>query len=82
MFTCDVLNEVDFKCLVFYISGLFYRLKTLTFLVMSLKLNLIDPFLQLIIALAIARNGRPKITGVCGLGLDTSCVLRLIKSMG
>jgi len=31
---------------------------------MSLKVNLIDPALQFIITFAVARNGRPKMTGV------------------
>jgi len=39
-------------------------LKTLTSLVMSPKVNLMNSFLQLILALTVVWNGRPKITGV------------------
>jgi len=48
-------------------------LKTLTSLVISpkvnlmnpfLQFNLMDPFLQFMIVLAVARNGRPRMTGV------------------
>jgi hypothetical protein len=35
--------------------------------------NSISPFLQLINALEVARNGRPKITGI-GLHVSTGCV--------
>jgi len=49
---------------------------------MSPKVNLMDPFLQFMIALAVARNGRPKMTGVWDLGLDTGCVSKTIKSTG
>jgi len=62
--------------------GYFSRLKTLTSLVMSPKVKLMDPFLQLMMALAVARNGHPKIIGVLALGLDTGCVSRTMKSIG
>jgi len=39
-----------------------------------------DLFLQLIIALAVVRNGCPKMTEVSDLGLDTGWVLRTLKS--
>jgi len=66
-----------------YISrGCFPKLKTLTSLVLYLKVILMDLFLQLIIALAVVRNERPKITGVCDLGLETDYVSRTMKSMG
>jgi len=41
---------------------------------MSPKFNLMDPFLQLIITLAVAWNGCSKIMGVCDLWLDTGCL--------
>jgi len=41
-----------------------------------------DPFLQLIIALAVARNGCSKIIGVCDLWLEIGYVLRTMKSTG
>jgi len=47
---------------------------------MSPKVNLIDQFLQFIIALAVTRNGRPKMMGVRDLGLDTGCISRTMKS--
>ena len=54
----------------------------MTSLVMSPKVNLMDPFLQFIIALVVARNGRPKMTGVWDLGLDIGCVSKIMKSTG
>ncbi|KAM7519223.1 hypothetical protein LguiB_018185 [Lonicera macranthoides] len=38
---------------------------TLSSAVIFPKLIFISPFLQLISALAVARNGRPRITGIC-----------------
>ena len=43
------------------LRGYFPRLKTLTSLVMSPKVNLMDPFQQLIIVLTVARNECPRI---------------------
>ena len=40
-----------------------------------------NPFLQFMIALAVARNRRPKMTGVWDLGLDTG-VSKTMKSTG
>jgi hypothetical protein len=45
------------------------------------KDNFISPFLQLINALEVARNGRPKITGI-ELHASTGCVSKTIKSTG
>ena len=45
------------------------------------KDNFITPFLQLINALEVARNGRPKITGI-ELHASTGCVSNTIKSTG
>jgi hypothetical protein len=47
--------------------------------VMFPKDNFISPFLQLINALEVARNGRPKITGI-ELHASTSCVSKTTKS--
>jgi len=43
--------------------------------------NFINPFLQLINALEVARNGRPKITRI-ELHVSTSCASKTIKSTG
>jgi len=43
--------------------------------------NLISPFLQLIKALEVARNGRPKITGI-ELHASTGYVSKTTKSTG
>ena len=40
------------------------------------------PFLQLIRAFEVARNGRPKITGICAFEFETGCVSKTIKSTG
>ena len=64
------------------LRGYFSRLKILTSLVMSLKVNLIDPFLQLMFAFAVARNEYPKIMGVWEVGVDTGLISRTIKSTG
>ena len=55
----------------------FISLKTLTSLVMSPKVNLMDSFLQLIIAF-----GCPKIARVCDLWLEIGFVSRTMKSTG
>jgi len=44
--------------------------------------NLMDLFLQLMIAFAVVRKGCPKIMGVLDLRLDTDWVSRTIKSIG
>jgi hypothetical protein len=49
--------------------------------VMFSKDNIITPFLQLINALEVARNGRPKIIGIT-LHTSTGCVSKTIKSTG
>jgi hypothetical protein len=43
--------------------------------------SFISPFLQLINALKVARNGRPKIIGI-ELHASTGCVSKTIKSTG
>jgi hypothetical protein len=43
--------------------------------------SFISPFLQLIIALEVARNGRSKIIGI-ELHASTNCVSKTIKSTG
>jgi hypothetical protein len=43
--------------------------------------SFINPFLQLINALEVARNGRPKITGN-ELHVSTGCVSKTTKSTG
>jgi hypothetical protein len=43
--------------------------------------NFISPFLQLINALEVARNGSPKITGI-ELHASIGCVFKTIKSTG
>jgi len=43
--------------------------------------NFISPFLQLINALEVARNGSPKITGI-ELHASIGCVSKTIKSTG
>ena len=58
----------------YYHKGYFSRLETLTSLVMSPKVNLMDPFLQLIIALAVAWNGCLRITEFWALRLDIGCL--------
>jgi hypothetical protein len=45
------------------------------------KYNFITPFLQLINALEVARNGHPKITGI-GLHVSTGYVSKTTKSTG
>ena len=45
------------------------------------KDNFINPFLQLINALEVARNGRPKITGI-ELHASTGYVFKTTKSTG
>jgi len=80
--TSHIFNEVDLKGLVICIVGVLPKLKTLTSLVMSPKVNLMDPFLQFMIVLAVTRNGHPKMTGVWDLGLDTGCVSKIMKSTG
>ena len=62
MLTGQIFNEIDLKSLIIDIPGLSSKIETLTSFVMSPKVNRMDPFLQLIIALAVARNGRPKMT--------------------
>jgi hypothetical protein len=49
--------------------------------VMFPKDNFISPFLQLINALEVARNGHPKITGI-ELHALTGCVSKTTKSTG
>jgi hypothetical protein len=56
-------------------------LKTFIFNVMFPKYNFITPFLQLINALEVARNGHPKITGI-GLHVSTGYVSKITKSTG
>ena len=46
------------------------------------KDNFISLFLQLMRALDVARNGRPKITGIWPLGLATGSVSKIIKYIG
>ena len=46
------------------------------------KDNFIRPFRQLISALAVAKNGLPKMTGICPLGFATGSVSKIIKSTG
>ena len=40
------------------------------------------PFLQFIRAFEVARNGQPKITGICAFEFETECVSKTIKSTG
>jgi len=56
-------------------------LKTFISNVMFPKDNFISPFPQLINALEVARNERPKITGI-KLHTTTGCVSKTIKFMG
>jgi hypothetical protein len=56
-------------------------LKTFISNVMFPKDNFISPFLQLINTLEVARNRRPKITGI-ELDASTGCVSKTIKSTG
>jgi hypothetical protein len=56
-------------------------LKTFISNVMFPKDNFITPFIQLINALEVARNGRPKIIGI-ELHVSTGCVSKTIKSTG
>ena len=64
MLTGQIFNRVDLKSLIIDILGCLPRLKAMTSFVMSPKVNRMDPFLQLIMALAVARNELPKMTGV------------------
>ena len=64
MFTGQIFKEIDLKSLIIYIPGLSSKIKDIDFLRYVSKVNRMDPFLQLIMALAVARNGRPKMTGV------------------
>jgi len=60
--------------------GYFLRWKIFTSLVMSPKVKRIDPFLQFMIAFAVAKKGHPKMTGVWAFGFSTGCVSKTIKS--
>ena len=60
MLTGQIFNGIDLKSLIIDIPSCLPRLKTLTSFIMSPKINRMDPFLQLIMALAVARNGHPK----------------------
>ena len=64
MFTGQVFNRIDLKRLIIDIPRLSSKIEDIDFLRLSPKVNRMDPFLQLIMALAVARNGRPKMTGV------------------
>ncbi|KAM7466041.1 hypothetical protein LguiB_013603 [Lonicera macranthoides] len=46
------------------------------------NVNFTIPFLQFIMALEVARNGRPRITGISLAGFDTGCMSRMMKSTG
>ena len=57
-------------------------LNTLSFSIMLPKDKFINPFLQFIKALAVAKNGRPKITEIYLHLLAIGSVSRTIKSTG
>jgi len=64
MLTGQIFNKIDLKSLIIDTLGYLLRLKTLTSFVMSPKVNRMDPIPQLIMALAVVRNGHPKMIGV------------------
>ena len=57
-------------------------LNTLSSSAMLPKDKFINPFMRVIKALAVAKNGRPKITGICLHSLAIGSVSRTIKSTG
>jgi len=54
-----ILNDWSSKS-----RGYYPRWKTFTSFVMSPKVKRIDPFLQFMIAFAVAKKGRPRMIGV------------------
>jgi len=54
MLTGQIFNGIDLKSLIIYIPGLSFKIENIDF-VMSPKVNRMDLFLQLIMALAVAR---------------------------
>ena len=64
MLTGQIFNEIDLESLIIYIPGLSSNIEDIDSFVISPKVNRMGPFLQLIMALAVVRNGRPKMTGV------------------
>ncbi|KAM7462576.1 hypothetical protein LguiA_030697 [Lonicera macranthoides] len=74
MFTCSLFSSKLFCCLL--------KENTFSSSVMFPKVNLTIPFLQLMMALDVARNGLPKMTGISLAGFATGCISRTMKSTG